>query len=130
VITVAEVAVQLSELTSSSVFAFFSLVLTAAGVFLIAEFALDSVSATVQFRARHPGLGLEHRGVHLHSIYRYLAPLTAAAMFAMILLGFLTNAMLLYVSAGLLVPAIYFVYRADQATGLGRPVDPEPRTAL
>ncbi|MFG1529827.1 MAG: APC family permease [Thermoplasmata archaeon] len=126
VITVAEVAVQLSELTSSSVFAFFSLVLTAAGIFLLAEFALDSVSATVQFRGRHHGQGLEARGLHVHSIYRWLAPITAGAMFTMIVLGFLTNATLLYVSAGLLVPAAYFVHRARRAPGLGVPVEIEP----
>ncbi len=123
VITVAEVAVQLSELTSSSVFAFFSLVLTAAGIFLLAEFALDSVSATVQFRGRHRGLGLEAPGPHVHSIYRWLAPITAGAMFTMILLGFLTNATLLYASAGLLIPAVYFVARSRRAPGLGVPLE-------
>ncbi len=126
VITVAEVAVQLSELTSSSVFAFFSLVLTAAGIFLLAEFALDGVSATVLFGRRHAGRGWEARPLHLHTVYRWLAPITAAAMFAIIVIGLVTDTTLLYVSAGLLVPAAYFVYKARAAPGLGQSIELDP----
>ncbi len=117
VITAAEIAVQLSELTSASIFAFFSLVLTAAGIFLIAEFALNSITATVHFRRTQQPMGLEGPGWHSHRLIVVIAPITALAMLSMIVLGFVTNTTLFYVSLGLLVPSVYFVWKAGRIRG-------------
>ena len=45
--TLAEIVVQLLELTSPTVQSFLGLVLTAAGAFLLAEFGLDSITSTI-----------------------------------------------------------------------------------
>jgi len=114
IITGAEVAVQLSELTSSSIFAFFSLALTAAGLFLLAEFALNGITATVHFRqVRHP-MGQEPARPHRHSWMIVLGPLTAGAMLVIIAVGLVTNPELALVSGLLLAPSAYFLWRAGR----------------
>lgn len=131
VITSAEVAVQLTELTSSSVFAFFSVVLTAAGVFLMLEFALDAISATVGLRKAHRALALERGALrHSHPFYRIIAPITAGAMLTIVAIGLYTNITLLYVSSALLVPALYFVWRAARTPSIAPPLEPEAGTPL
>ncbi len=121
VITMAEIVVQVTELTSSSVFAFFSVVLTAAGFFLMLEFALDAITATVGLRRAHRSMGIEQGGLHLHAGYRILAPLTAGAMLVIVLIGLATNTTLLYVALALLTPSVYFVWKAGTLPDFGRP---------
>lgn len=126
VITSAEVGVQLTELTSSSVFAFFSVVLTAAGIFLMLEFSLDAISATVGLRKAHRALAMEHGALrHSHPFYRIVAPVTAGGMLAIVVIGLYTNVTLLYVASALLVPAVYFVWRAARTPSLAPPLEPE-----
>ena len=111
-ITGAEIAVQLLELTSSSVFAFFSLVLTAAGVFLLLEFALNGITATVHFRRAHRPMGLEPPSPHRHLLLVVLGPITAAGMLVIVAVGLVTNPYLAVIAGVLLVPSVYFLWRA------------------
>jgi len=82
VVTLAEIVVQLLELTSPSIQSFFGLVLTAAGAFLLAEFGIDSITATITW----------WRSVARSKtdwFVRIFAPITAIGMSGTIILGVL-----------------------------------------
>jgi amino acid transporter len=111
-ITGAEIAVQLLELTSASVFAFFSLVLTAAGLFLILEFALNGITATVHFRRVRRPMGLEPAAPHRHRLLVVIGPITAGAMLAIFAIGLVSNPYLAAAAGALLVPSGYFLWRS------------------
>ena len=80
--TIAEIVVQLLELTSPLVQSFFGLVLTATGAFLLAEFGIDSIIATITWRGSVAKSKTDW-------FIRIFAPITAIGMIGTIILGIL-----------------------------------------
>ncbi|BFH73950.1 hypothetical protein SJAV_18940 [Sulfurisphaera javensis] len=78
--TLFEVIVQLLELTSPSVQSFFGLVLTGAGAFLLTEFGMDSLTATITWWRNY-------RTSIKDWIIRIIAPITSLGMFGIIIMG-------------------------------------------
>ncbi|ARM75341.1 APC family permease [Acidianus manzaensis] len=78
--TLAMIIVQLIELTSPSIQSFFGLVLTAAGAFLLAEFGIDSITATIMW--------WREKAITMRDwIIRVIAPITAFGMIGTIIMG-------------------------------------------
>ncbi|WP_338603010.1 APC family permease [Sulfolobus tengchongensis] len=78
--TMAEIVVQLLELTSASVQSFFGLVLTTAGAFLLAEFGMDSITATIKWWKQKVTSIADW-------MIRIIAPITAFGMISTIIMG-------------------------------------------
>ncbi|ARM76616.1 APC family permease [Acidianus manzaensis] len=107
-ITILEVIVQLLELSSPSVESFFGLVLTAAGAFLLMEFSVDSITASIALIRR------KEKGV-----LKILAPITALGLIVIIALGIVNAGEAFGYSSvdyavtifSLLFPGIIFMFR-------------------
>ena len=80
IITGLEIFVQLLELTSPTISSFFGIVLTSAGAFLLAEFGIDAITATITWwrnKAVKP----------IDWFIRVISPLTALGMISIIVFG-------------------------------------------
>ncbi|MCI2414173.1 MAG: APC family permease [Candidatus Aramenus sp.] len=98
-----------------SVQAFFTLVLSSAGIFLAMEFLLDSVSGVLFFWVRHRPMELEGVGPHVHWAYRVISVVASLSLGAIIALGLYYSPSNIgwefpYVFAGLMVFSLVFVY--------------------
>ncbi|PVU70561.1 APC family permease [Sulfolobus sp. SCGC AB-777_L09] len=111
IITVSEVIVQLLELTSPSVQSFFGLVLTAAGAFLLLEFAMDSITATITWwKSNWNSIG--------DWVIRIIAPITAFGMIGIVIMGVINAGPAFGYTTldygltiiSLLIPSLYFVF--------------------
>ena len=74
-------------LISPSVQQFFTLVLSAAGIFLALEFFLDSVCGIVFFWFKHEPTGRERLKSHVHWTYRLISVLSSLGLGSLIALG-------------------------------------------
>ncbi|BCU68810.1 APC family permease [Stygiolobus caldivivus] len=115
VLTALEVLVQVLELAFPSVSSFFGIVLTGAGAFLLAEFGMDAITATVVWwrsRAVKP----------VDWTVRIISPLTAIVMVGIVIVGvinagsaFQVQPSIYAVTLGVLASfGLLFVYRSEK----------------
>ncbi|NON63431.1 APC family permease [Acidianus sp. RZ1] len=111
IMTIAEIAVQLLELTSPTILSFFVIMLSAAGTFLLMEFGIDALTSTFIF--------FKQRG---NWFYKLISPITVTAMFLIISLGIVNSATVfgipslnyLIIVIAMLIPGIYFMSRSNK----------------
>ncbi|AWR93801.1 APC family permease [Acidianus brierleyi] len=102
-------------LLSPSVQSFFTMVLSAAGIFLAMEFFLDSISGIVFFWLKHRPMGKENSKEHIHWIYRIISILASVGLGLIIILGLYFSPQtigqsFIYIFLGLISFSIVFVY--------------------
>jgi len=115
-ITALEIFVQGLELVSPSMQSFFGIVLTGAGAFLLMEFAIDSITATITWWRNKPGRVID-------VVLRVISPITAFTMFSVVIMGVIeagpafgipsTSYALAIIAMTL--PGIYFIFRSYKA---------------
>ncbi|AOL15435.1 amino acid permease [Sulfolobus sp. A20] len=109
------VLVNVLMLISPSVESFFTLLLSAAGIFLAMEFFLDSVSGVLFFWIKHTPMGKEKLSPHIHWAYRVVSIIASLSLGAIIALGLFYSPSTIggdfpYVFAGLMTFSIPFIY--------------------
>jgi len=102
-------------LLSPSIQSFFTIVLSAAGIFLAMEFFLDSISGMAFFWLKHRPIGKENSKEHIHWIYRIISILASVSLGLIIILGLYFSPQtigrsFIYIFLGLISFSIFFVY--------------------